>query len=246
MIKEPDIQSLANRFWERAGRTAPYPRNMWVPVQRAFPITIRQIHELSVNHVYADLSSIGYSDPPDTPDRRLRGCLVALQGCGIISLDDADPQEEKIFSLAHEASHFIVDHWQPREAVRQSISPDALEVFDGEREPTVVERFKGIRSGVAIRPLAHFMDRAPDGNIRIASLLLAENKADRLALELLAPASEVVGEEMNPKKPTSGAKITEILVGKFGLPATVAASYGEFLFSVYVPEPSLREKFWMK
>jgi hypothetical protein len=246
MIKEPDIQSLANRFWERAGRNAPYPRNMWVPVQRAFPITIRQIHELSVNHVYADLSSIGYSDPPDTPDRRLRGCLVALQGYGIIFLDAADLPEERNFSLAHEASHFIIDHWQPREAVRKSISPNALEAFDGERAPTVVERFKGIRNGIAIRPLEHFMDRDPDGNIRVSSFMRSENKADRLALELLAPALKVVGRQRFSTRPKSGDEIVDVLKREFGLPAPVALSYGEFLFLKYIPDSSLRERFGVK
>jgi hypothetical protein len=246
MIREPDIQALANQFWERVGRIAPYPRNLWVPAQRAFPVTIRQINGLSVDHVYAELSSIGYSDPPYTPDRKLRGCLVALQGYGIIFVDADDPREEKCFSLAHEASHFIIDHWRPREAVRQSISPNALEVFDGEREPTVVERFKGIRTGVAIRPFEHFMDRDQDGNIRMASLLFAENKADRLALELLAPALEVVRKQRYATRAFSGKEIAGVLIRDFGLPASVATSYGSFLFSKYIPVPSLRKRFGMK
>jgi hypothetical protein len=180
-----------------------------------------------VDHVYAELSSIGYSDPPYTPDRKLRGCLVALQGYGIIFVDADDPREEKCFSLAHEASHFIIDHWRPREAVRQSISPNALEVFDGEREPTVVERFKGIRTGVAIRPFEHFMDRDQDGNIRMASLLF-------------------VRKQRYATRAFSGKEIAGVLIRDFGLPASVATSYGSFLFSKYIPVPSLRKRFGMK
>lgn len=245
-MSESETRKLAAFFWKRAGRRVPYPRELWMPIQRAFPVSIRQIKGLSVSLVYEELSLLGCEEPPGSPDRKLRGCLVAFKGNGIIFLDPSDPPADKRFSLAHEAAHFIIDHWGPRNAVAREINPEALDVFDGEREPTVAERFKGISRGVMIRPFEHFMDRSADGDIRLSPVLLAEDKADRLALELLAPAATVIEDQKGSRKPASEVNLATVLSDKFGLPQSVAVSYGKYLFSKYIPEPSLRERFAKK
>ncbi len=245
-MRESETRKLAGLFWKRVGKHVPYPRELWMPIQRAFPVSIRQIEGLSVSAVYKELAFLGCDETSGNPDRPLRGCLVAFKGNGIIFLDASDPPADKRFSLAHEAAHFIIDHWEPRTAVAREITPETVEVFDGERAPTVAERFKGITRGVMIRAYEHFMDRSADGTIQLSPVLLAEDKADRLALELLAPASTVIGDRKKSGEPASQKSLSMVLVGKFGLPDSVAASYGRFLFSNYVPEPSLRERFRKK
>lgn len=242
-MRESETRKLAGLFWKRAGKRVPYPRELWMPLQRAFPVSIRQIEGLSVSAVYKELAFLGCGETSGSPNRPLRGCLVAFKGKGIIFLDTSDPPADKRFSLAHEAAHFIIDHWEPRSAVAREITPETVKVFDGEREPTVAERFKGITRGIIIRPYEHFMDRSADGNIQLSPVLLAEDKADRLALELLAPASNVIGDQKISGEPASEKSLSMVLAGKFGLPASVGASYGRFLYSKYVPEPSLRERF---
>ena len=245
-MRESETRKLAGLFWKRVGKRVPYPRELWMPIQRAFPVSIRQIQDLSVSVVYRELGSLGYNETSVIPDRQLRGCLVAFKGTGIIFLDASDPPAEKRYSLAHEAAHFIIDHWEPRSAVAREITPESVEVFDGEREPTVAERFKGITRGVMIRPYEHFMDRSADGHIRISPVLLAEDKADRLALELLAPASMVIRGHRISGVPASEENLSMALADKIGLPHSVAAPYARFLVSKYVPEPSLRERFGKK
>jgi hypothetical protein len=73
----------------------------------------------------------------------------------------------------------------------------------------------------------------------------AESRADRLALELLAPIAEVWRHVARSAKPSSfreGVTRTVcVLVSNFGLPRSVAESYGRALYSYWYGGPSVRE-----
>jgi len=163
----------------------------------------------------------------DGADRELHACLIAFGGRGLVFLDGKDPLDELRFSLAHEVGHFIIDYFEPRRIAEARFGPDIANVLDGRRPPTVEERGAAILSNTMIGVYRHLMARTPSGEIGCSRIAEAENTADQLALELLAPA-EFVKEFLaanlkNGKR--SQAEITRVLREKFGLPTSVAVRY---------------------
>ena len=128
----------------------------------------------------------------ETVDRPLRGCLIARDGGGWIFLDAGDEAAEQRFTLAHELAHFLRHYWQPRLRACAHLGNQVLEVFDGRRPPRPEERLHAVLLGVPLGFHAHLMGRADDRRARSTSALgIAENEADLLAYELLAPAEAV-------------------------------------------------------
>jgi hypothetical protein len=73
------------------------------------------------------------------------------------------------------------------------------------------------------------MDRTEAGGTAFSAVLWAEDDADRLALELLAPKAAVVQMVTSKipswRSPESRASAEKVLLDVFGLPADVAQSY---------------------
>jgi hypothetical protein len=163
-------------------------------------------------------------------NRALHGCLVARAGQGIVFLDAEDPEPERRFTLAHEIAHFILDHLLPRLRALKVFGARILPVLDGERPPTREEMLSAVLERVALGVHVHLMSRGPDGAICAWGVEESEQRADRLALELLAPAHIVmVGlrrilgdvEDLTDQQDRAAEHLAE----RFGLPIEVAASY---------------------
>jgi hypothetical protein len=84
-----------------------------------------------------------------------------------------------------------------------------------------------------------------DGEIETEEIAIAENSADQLSLELLAPEDEVRRALPNGlyRKSYSERKagICRLLVGRFGLPTTIARPYAARLCRHLFSGPSFRE-----
>jgi IrrE N-terminal-like domain len=160
-----------------------------------------------------------------TPDRPLRACLVAREGYGLVFIDGTDSESEQRFSLAHELAHFLHDYLFPRGRVLRNLGRAALEVLDGHRPPTAEERIHALLSSTTIGFHAHFMDREPIDRSRPGAIADAENCADRLAFELLAPAEHVVSSISSASRPPSLEEIAGKLRESYGLPDRQAAEY---------------------
>jgi hypothetical protein len=89
------------------------------------------------------------------------------------------------------------------------------------------------------------MERRPDGVLGCGTVAGAEGRADRLALELLAPAGEVarrLGFSGRPANFVMGQRrIHDVLAAFFGLPHGVAAAYAAWLARSWWDGPSVRE-----
>src|SRR5439155_24692013 len=112
------------------------------------------------------------------------GCLVANRGHGIIFVCGADPPDEQRLTIAHETGHFLKHYLIPRERVLEALGEAITPVLDGVREATPEERVLGVLSGVRVGAHVHLVPRQGAGDSRIA---IAEDEADDLGLELLAP-----------------------------------------------------------
>jgi len=166
-------------------------------------------------------------------DRLLRACLVARSGHGIAIIDGDQGDDELRFSLAHELAHFLKDYWILRQQICKRLGPSALEVLDGERTPTTDERLHALLRGVPLGFHVHLMERNNDGIVTSASTGEAEENADRLAYELLAPADHVFAGGSH----TNNRLLTEKLRVFYGLPRLQAARYARILLPPVHTDP---------
>jgi hypothetical protein len=233
------VAELAAAFWDSAGGPEPFPRTLRGPMRRSgFDLTIKELPDLTVRGVERYLAGLGAGGSCGEPDRPLRACLVAVDGGGFIFLDPADAPDERVFSLAHELAHFLRDYWQPRRLACRRLGAGITEVFDGKRPPTPVERVRALLAGVPVGVHAHLMERGPYRERLPPEVALAEDEADRLAYELLAPAGAVrvrTGAGAGDR-----ARVAEVLRQDFGLAPARAGDYVRLLLPLDPADPLLR------
>jgi hypothetical protein len=236
------VSELAAVFWRAAGGPEPFPRTLLGPLAgSAFDVTVREVAGLSAEGVRRYLSELGIAWRWAGDDRRLRACLAARDGVGFIFLEADDPRGERTISLAHELAHFLRHYWQPRQAACGRLGAGIAAVFDGRRAATPGERLRALVAGLPIGCHVHLMERGPRRECRSAEVALAEEEADRLAYELLAPADAVRAHTAGGVGP---GPVTEVLQGAFGLPADRAADYARLLLPPRREDPLLRRLGW--
>ena len=242
---EYGLQRTAEEFWKEAGGPAPFPRDLEDAVMWALPLAVLKVPRLWVHDVRALLRERRIPSCLPAPDRPLRGCLVAHQGKGCVLMDGTDPPDERRFTLAHEAAHFMLDYLEPRRRAVARLGAGIVDVVDGRRAPRVDERIDAVLTGTPIGVHTHLMDRRADGVIGCAGIAGVEDRADRLALELLAPAAEVerrlAGAGRLPRFADAVARATAMLRDELGLPPAVAGPYARALYRERYGGPSFRE-----
>ncbi len=228
-----EVSAHAERFWKLAGRKEPFPRSLESSISWALPLAIVRLPRLSIASLSAWLLINKIPFVHTQAYRKLRACLIAKAGNGIVFLDGADPQKERCFSLAHELAHFLCDYLEPREKVLECMGEGVREVLDGIRLPTMEERLSSLFRGVHLGVFVHMMDRSPEGKINRISILGGEDRADTLALELLAPETAVLDRIKRAEIRLTASDLceltTEILGKDFGLPNSIASQYGMVL-----------------
>jgi Zn-dependent peptidase ImmA (M78 family) len=203
----------------------PFPRDLEEPILLALPLAILKLPHLTLASATAELETRGVEIAIRAEDRPLRGCLIAYRGNGLIIIDSCDSLEERRFTLAHEAAHFIVDYLEPRTQAVDALGPDVIPVLDGDRSPTVRERFEGIMRRTCVGVHSHLMTRTPKDKLS-QRIHLAESDADQLAIELLAPVCEA---RRRLKGGRSEGDASALLSSEFGLPEDIAYAYVAFL-----------------
>ena len=225
------VAELANRFWSAAGTPEPFPRMLERPLTVAVPLTLIAMARPTVRSIQTWLANNGVVHKLNVPDRMLRACLVAYEGQGLAFIDSTDPENERRFSIAHELAHFLRDYLAPRDAAKRKLGPKAVQILDGKRKPAAAERIRALFSHTRIGVHVHLMDR---GSFQPA-IEDAEESADRLAYELLAPAADVAA--MLKLRTQRGA--VELLRTTFRLPTAQAEHYASLLLPAPRMDPLL-------
>jgi len=214
------------------GPPSSVPRDLCCDIPLALPLTIVTQRTLSAHAVRDWLKRGGLRHEVAERDRPLHGCLTARAGVGIIFLDADDHEHERRFTLAHEASHFVLDHLLPREQAIKTFGDKVRPVLDGLRRPTKEEALYSVLDRVPLGLQVRLMDRGVRGGVCAWSIEEAEQRADRLAFEMLAPARAVL-ESLRPLSRAVGsvpvAEAASRIAREFGLPANTAEAYAELL-----------------
>lgn len=221
------LSHAVDRFWGEENPSAAFPRDLHLPVLLNLPVAIIEIEGLTVASLDEWLQGHRLPRLADVADRSLRGCLTAYAGVGIVFVDRADEPGQRRLTLAHEVGHFISDYLLLREDVTRR-SPELLAVLDGDREPTDVERFGALLADVPIGFHTHLLVRDPHGGHLSNATADVEDRAERLALELLAPLESVLA-ALRDTTASSAHDVHSLLRDRFGLPADAATRYANHI-----------------
>ncbi len=217
---------LAADFWRDVNEADRFPRELRSSIPRALPLSIFLMADLTLFHIQGWLKENEVACDLGTANRRLRAGLIAWGGHGITFVDGRDADDEQRFSLAHELAHFLRDYWRPRSQVESRLGAAALEVVDGQRAATAEERFQSLLHFAPMGFRVHLLDRDADGAPATHDIAAAEEDADRLAYELLAPAEHVLANVPNWQDREA---LDDALLRTYGLPSTQALRYAAIL-----------------
>jgi Zn-dependent peptidase ImmA (M78 family) len=211
----------------------------------ALPLGIVSIPQLWVTDLTYWMENRGLRCPFEGSNRPLRGCLIAFGGKGLVFVNGYDPDDERRFTVAHEVAHFILDYDDVRARAAKSLGIGILEVLDGKRPATFEERIHATLSDASIGVHTHTMDRSPEGDIYQGSVLKAEETADLLALELIAPAEEIYSRLNLERREFAFNDLigytVKILEQDFGLPKSIVGSYAFRLADNIAHGPTIKE-----
>lgn len=157
--------------------------------------------------------------------RAMHGCMVAWEGKGLVFFDQNDPPEVRRFAIAHELGHFFLDHLLPRRRAIDFFGDDIRDVLDQKRAPSREQSLSAVLEGVPIGVQIHLMDRGPTGDIGKGVVARSEQRADRLALEWLAPSKHARQVMQEGPEETQEQRLGQY----FGLPEHMAETYARIL-----------------
>ncbi len=226
----------AEVFWAAVGEPPPFPRDLTGVLPLALPVAVVVLPALGLARIEAWLAARGSPYRFPCGARRLRGCLVAHAGGGLLLVDEDDEADERRFTVAHEAAHLLLDYLRPRQDAIARFGQGIVDVLDGWRPMTRIERIDAVLANCPIGVHVHLLERRGDLGAGTAA---AEERTDRLACELLAPAREVAR-----FRAADQDELTDLLRGLFGLPAVQAACYAGHLLRAWRPAPSFVD--WLR
>ncbi|HZT42269.1 MAG TPA: ImmA/IrrE family metallo-endopeptidase [Chthonomonadaceae bacterium] len=243
-MSETWMEEAAERLWRAAGGVPSFPRNMESLVSFALPLDVIRLPKLTVRAAEDWIVQRRGVCHLLCQNRALCGCVVALRGIGVVFLDADDPSDERRFTLAHEIAHFLLDYLFQREAALHAFGPTIRPVLDGDRPPTTTERLHALLADVPLGLFINLMEREADGRIVRGPIWNAENRADILAIHLLAPFEAVRAHlSIVPKETERLAfeqDVETVLQNVFGLPSVIAQDYTRWLWQ-RLHRPSSRD-----
>ena len=226
------LDQAATDFWTQIGRELPFPRNLEMVVSRGLPINHIALPNLNVKRIEQWFLERQAPYQLLCQNRALYGCIVAMRGHGFLFVDQSDSEAERRFTIAHEIAHFLLDYVTPRQKVLDVFGDSIRPVLDGERTPTRLELIDAMLSKVNFGVYVDMMPRSAQGGIDQGAILCAEDNADQLAFELLAPAEHVLNQPavLQTKLPFARTRvIASLLMTEYGLPKQLAFRYSAFL-----------------
>lgn len=200
-----------------------FPRDLGLIAPLTMPISATIVPSLTTADVEETLRAMTGRASRRVAKRRLRGCLIAHRGCGLIFLD-ADADDLLRFAVAHEVAHFTGHYLIRREIALARLGADILSVLDGERDATPTERLGGILAGCPLGIFTDVMER--DGASPLSRTAeRMEFEADEAAFLALAPVGTVIARTLEAEGKIDQAAVIAVLIDQFGLAHRDAARH---------------------
>lgn len=243
--RDAELVRIARDFWISSRLELKFPRDIDRAICRALPICIIRLPQLTSRTASAWLAEHRLAISENSKELPLRGLMIARWGRGLIFVDGDDSEVEIRFSIAHELAHFLLEYWVPRQKILQSIGDRAIEFLEGYRVPYAEERLAGILRGVQWDEFRSSTARTSDGRFVTQAALDAEDLADQLALELLAPVTELSRRGYLVASTDTAVEMADGAISacstKFGLPKAVTHRYLRMLNARNRPRLTVRK-----
>lgn len=225
-LRSQNPEILARELWSGTCLEHVFPRNLEQAILMKLPLPFIKLPVLTVPTVETWLTGKQLALPLPPYRHDLFGCLVAHRGHGFLFVCSADSADEQRLTLAHEVGHFLMDYLWPRQQVIRALGESITEVLDGERKATPAERAAAVLSRMRVGAHVHLLPRPGVDGDADAVVARTEARADRLALELVAPQEQIRSFLLTlPARETLPFReIGAALAARFGLPVYAFAS----------------------
>ena len=237
------VRYWSDWFWKRAGGRLDYPADIAYAATCALDVYVDEVAGLTPVSAAAHIGREGLCIPNEADERSLHGCVIVGRSGGVILVEKSDYEPEKRFTIAHEVSHYILEVKLRHERATDRMGREFADALYGLREPTPTERIDAWLNNTRSEAFAHFMDRAPGGRYGCSRTLEAECRADDLALEILAPRSELRAAVSSMGFSESLKVARRIAEWRFGLPEAIAELYASRVVWQSKGGPSTAERF---
>ncbi len=240
------IEYWAARFWKLAGGRGGFPTNIEYAAMSALEVRIEKVGNLTVSKAASGFGRAKALSSELTSERRLRGCVLVSGNGATILVEANDDEAQRRFTVAHETAHLILEVKRRHERMESRLGRGFDDILYGHREATNDERIEAWLRGVRLDPILHLMDRDPDGTRECGRTNQTECAADDLALEILAPRSEMADSIFASGSSRFAETLeaaSEIAERRFGLPKYIAEMYASRLVWQMKGGPSSAERF---
>lgn len=244
-----EVGYWAEWFWRRAGGWPTPPVDIGYAATCALEVGVRQVPGLTTGSAVHHLRHLGVTSADRMDGRELHGCIAVGPSGGLILVETCDDDSQQRFTVAHEASHYILEVHRHHRRAAQRVGNDYVGALYGLREATSTERIDAWLNNVRSSSITHFMDRGPNSGYGCGNTLEAECSADRLALEILAPRSEMARAVLDRRKlpfRDMDDAVRRFAEERFGLPGEVAGPYASRVVWEMTGGPSTAERFGLE
>lgn len=237
----PDFLVTAARLRDNAGVQPDTLIDTEVLLPRLYPATCVRLPSLRVETLRAWLRRHDVIVPSALAtcrDRTLRGGIIAWRGFGLLFADSKDREADIRFTFAHEAHHFLHEHFYPRLDLLNQFGEGLRPVLDGLRLATRAERVDALLARQSLVFHTHLLERETS----VSDLAALEADADAFACEMLAPRAVLQSWlETLDNAPDIEARLHALLRNDYSLPDGPALAYARVLLADRTePAPLLR------
>lgn len=237
------VRYWSDWFWKRAGGRFDYPADIAYAATCALDVYVDEVAGLTPVSAAAHIGREELCPLGGADERSLHGCVIVSRSGAAVLVEKCDDEAEKRFTIAHEVSHYIVEVKQRHERAADRMGRDFADTLYGLREPTLTELIDAWLNNTRSEAFAHFMDRTPGGGYGCSRTLEAECLADDLALEILAPRSEITAVISSMGLSESLKVARRVAERRFGLPNDIADRYAGRVVWQSKGGPSTAERF---
>ena len=218
------LHQAIEAFW--AGEPSDlFPRDLELEAITRLPLALVELPSLRTDGVAEWLAEHDSPLEIHVAPRPLRAALIAYGGVGVIFIDAMLDPGERLVGIAHEIAHFLNDYLVPRDEVERT-TPDLVEVLDGLRSPTRDDALTALLAHVPVGVHTHLLSRTTRGEYGSMETERSEDRAARVAWELVAPqqaVADAAGDLSNE------FIVVRTLQSRFGLPGEAARAYARYL-----------------
>lgn len=245
-FSKPQIERIAREFWSTVDQVYRENFDILGAVETSLTIDLIQLQKLSLRKIQDWLDARKINIAIDAIDRDLHGALLIKAGSVCMFVEEAGDEIQQRFTIAHEVSHFLLDYQIPLERALLQFGAEIEEVLNGNQKATRSQLVTSMINGVNLEPYSFLIEKTGNGSFLSWSNFNAENEADYLALELLAPRTKVINEAIASATLLTYSqfkrKSQEILKDKYRIPSEVAHQYASELAYLVTNGPSFLDK----